>query len=385
MDICIAAGAWNKTGGIERYNVELASALIKKGHRVFAVITSDNGHTNFLSGIFRIKTSFIFPAVNFFVNAIKGLFLYRHFKRSHPGGIFISDGFPALGCDVVIAQSVHKKAVVVTNKWESKNFSGFLHKFLRFVRPLNIVAIGFEWFVFHYGAKSIIAISQKVKREIIEVYKIPEQKISVVYSAVNFEEFAPNKAARNRLRSEHKFFDSDFVFLFSGNEFKRKGLAYAIRALATIGDVSVKLVVVGRAKREAYEALAKNLGVLDMIFFVGHRSDFADWCSASDAFLFPTLDEAFGLVTVEAMAAGLPLIVSGPQRMGSSELLTDGLDAILLKDPTDVDEISQKMRLVISDKNLRAKLGEGARKTAEKMLWEHVADGIIGAWEYGQK
>jgi glycosyltransferase involved in cell wall biosynthesis len=375
-DICIAVGVYDKLGGVSRYNVELTGALAKAGHRVSIVATVVGYQTENLERVIPVRTNFFLPALNFFASAVKVARIYRRFKKEHPEGLFITDGLPSFASDFMIAQSVHGQAVIVTNAREPKNLKGWIRRFLRTIRPMNIVIIFIEWFSVRFGTKRVVAIAEKVKREIVALYHPDPGRIIVVHSGVNANEFAPNPEVRTRIRTEMGFADDDFVFLFSGNEFKRKGLAYAIAALASLHNEKAKLVVAGRAKDDAFKEIAQNHGVADKVFFIGSRSDFADWCAASDAFLFPTLDEPFGLVIAEALAAGLPVITSGPHYAGAAECMKHGFDSLLLDDPTDVPLMASYMQEIMDDKTFREELATNGRKTAEGLSWERVAGEI---------
>src|ERR1700729_4119147 len=105
-DICIVAAVYNKLGGIERYNVELADALVKQGHPVSLVATAVDYPTNNLAHVTIVRTKWIFPSLTFLANAVKVSFIYRRFKKEHPDGLFIADGLPSFFCDFMIAQSV---------------------------------------------------------------------------------------------------------------------------------------------------------------------------------------------------------------------------------------------------------------------------------------
>ncbi|HVN26443.1 MAG TPA: glycosyltransferase family 4 protein [Candidatus Paceibacterota bacterium] len=379
-DVCIAAGTYDKLGGIERYSVELAQALVAAGHRVSIVASSVGYPTDNLERVIPIRTDWRVPALTHLAKAAKASRIYRAFKREHPDGLFISNGLYSFNTDFMIAQSVHRQAVIVTNAREPKTAKGYLRRIARKLRPINLAIILVEGWAVRRGARRVIAIANKVKREIVALYGVSDERVVVVHSGVNAHEFAPNPAVRARIRSEMKFADGDFVFLFSGNEFKRKGLNFAIEALAELGAPHAKLVVAGKADNRAFRRLADERGVGDRVFFIGPRSDFADWCAAADAFLFPTLDEPFGLVIAEALAAGLPTITSGPRYAGASERMKDGYDSLLLDDPTDVHAMARAMRRLVDDPKLCAELAKHGRATAEGLSWERVAREITEAW-----
>ena len=380
-DICIAAGPYNKQGGIERYNVELVRALKKEGHRVHLIVTQVDYDTSNIDEVIPLRTNIPFHPLAALVNAARVSRLRADFKKRFPKGIFIVSGLPSWSADIVIMHSVHLRSVRATNAREPRTAKGFVRRFLRLVYPANAIAILNEWFLVTRGAQLLIAISEKAKKETIATYGIDERKIAVVYEGVNPADFHPDVEARRRLRKESGFSDDGFMFLFSGHEFKRKGLRYAVLALGKLHDDDVRLVVAGRDKSEAIRQMAEDLRLTGRVIFIGSRNDFSDWCAAADAFLFPTLEDAFGLVIVEAMAAGLPVITSGPAYAGAAERLKDGFNAILLDDPTDVEKMAAAMSRLVKDERLRASLGANARKAALDFSWDRTARGIVGAWE----
>jgi len=95
---------------------------------------------------------------------------------------------------------------------------------------------------------------------------------------------------------------------------------------------------------------------------------------AADLCVLPTVHEPFGLPTLEAMASGVAVIVS--RCAGVAEIITDGVDGVLLDEPSDARELAGKMGPLLLDPDLRGKLGEHARKTAAKLDWSEIASRV---------
>ena len=95
--------------------------------------------------------------------------------------------------------------------------------------------------------------------------------------------------------------------------------------------------------------------------------------------MLPTFNEAFGLVILEAMSSGLPVLVSS--LAGASELVKDGVNGLIINDPSDALEIAAKLDTMLFDENLRMSLGKEARQTALKYSWNLVAKKYIEVYE----
>lgn len=237
-------------------------------------------------------------------------------------------------------------------------------------------------------AKSIIAISNSVKKDIIKYYNVPEEKIHVVYSGVNLEEFNPkNRKYREEIRKKHGISPDDILLIFVGNPYERKGLEFVIRALSKIKQKNVKLLVSGRDEPGEFQSLARELGLADRVIFrVGLYTDINKYLSAADIFILPSLYETFGLVVIEAMASGLPVVVSDSNFVGASELIEDGKDGILLKDPKDFESIAEKLKYLIDNKEvMRNQIGKAARKKSEQYTWERTAKAMLEVLEETSK
>ena len=95
--------------------------------------------------------------------------------------------------------------------------------------------------------------------------------------------------------------------------------------------------------------------------------------------MLPTFNEAFGLVILEAMSSALPVLVSS--LAGASELVKDGINGLIINDPSDALEIAAKLDTMLFDENLRMSLGKEARQTALKYTWDLVAQRHIEVYK----
>ena len=136
---------------------------------------------------------------------------------------------------------------------------------------------------------------------------------------------------------------------------------------------SVQLAVVGQGDHSAaMELAAKALG--RRVHFLGAMQDVTPAYLAADALVHPTLEDAYGMVVLEAMAHGLPVVVSGPQWCGIAQDLCDGEMALLLPEPKDALHIVSAVERLQADASLLARLSSNALAFAHSHRWEQSAD-----------
>jgi phosphatidylinositol alpha-1,6-mannosyltransferase len=161
------------------------------------------------------------------------------------------------------------------------------------------------------------------------------------------------------------------VCLLIGNDAYKKGVDTAVAALAGL-PADVHLAVAGNIEKDAIVGWATAREVLDRLHLWPHISDVLEYYAAADLVVAPSREDAFHLPALEALACGLPLVVSG--RAGIAELLDDGKQALILVNPEDPNELSVVLKRVLDDQTLAASLGLNGRALAEKWSWDRNAD-----------
>ncbi|MFH1314198.1 MAG: glycosyltransferase family 4 protein [Candidatus Eisenbacteria bacterium] len=224
----------------------------------------------------------------------------------------------------------------------------------------------------HY--RKVIALSREIRDFLLSYYKVPEDAVELLPNGVDLAAYNPVGLEELRLptRSRHGISETDFTFLFVGNFFKRKGLAFAIEALARIKRPHARLLVVGKDQVDQvrFEDYARELGVDAQVIFAGASLDTRPYYAAADAFLFPSFYDAYPLVNLEAMSSGLPIITS--MRTGTVDILRDGENGLIVTDPTDAEELARKMLVLLEEPALRESMAAEARKTMEAYSWETI-------------
>jgi glycosyltransferase involved in cell wall biosynthesis len=176
-------------------------------------------------------------------------------------------------------------------------------------------------------------------------------------------------ARRSVSRKSLKLDDSDFAVLLIGNDWKKKGLDQLLRALAIV-EIPIRLLVVGKDDPGLYRPALRQLRLDDRVRFLAPSADVLSFYAAADAYVAPSLEDAFGLPILEAMACGLPVIAS--VQAGASENVVDGATGYLLRDPMNHVELAELLRRLAGDKPGARRIGAAAaRRVKASVSWDH--------------
>lgn len=213
--------------------------------------------------------------------------------------------------------------------------------------------------------------------EIEAEYPETQGRVEVVSNPVELARFeSPVGFDRASFRDKLGIRPEDSVAIFAGlGHFERKGLPALIEAMSLLDEPRLKLLVVGGESDalSAYRSLAKRLSVQDRVIFVGAQRDVRPYFWSGDVFTLPSCYETFSLVTYEAAAAGLPLIVAVTN--GIEDILRDGDNGIRIG--TEPSAVLQGLRrfIKLSDRE-RRDMGVRAKVSVQK----YSTAAFINAW-----
>lgn len=185
---------------------------------------------------------------------------------------------------------------------------------------------------------------------------------------VDKEQLKPSPSKRMEVRKEMGIDEDEKLLLCVGRLNWNKNFSLIIKALGAMSTRKFLLVIVGDGpERQSLQDLATLVGIGERVRFLGFQSygNLVGMYAAADVFLHPALIEPYGLVVQEAMATGLPCIVSTGDHVGFSSALTDEVNA-LLADPATLQDWIKKLQRLMSDTNLRHRLGASARAWIEE-------------------
>jgi glycosyltransferase involved in cell wall biosynthesis len=225
--------------------------------------------------------------------------------------------------------------------------------------------------------KAVIAVSEGLKRELVEFLGVAEQRIAVVPNGVDPAVFKPQHdlESRNALRRKLGLSESVFLCLFMGGDWDRKGLADAIQAV--VGLREALLVVVGVGDIARFQALARKLGCERRVVFAGLTRSPQDYYATADVFVSPSRYESFSLGCLEALASGLPVLAT--RGNGTEDYLQHGVNGYFIE--TDAEAIREKLTSLIDDQALRSTMSRAAVASVTRYNWDRVADEQLAVFE----
>ena len=183
----------------------------------------------------------------------------------------------------------------------------------------------------------------------------------------------PEPVERAAARHALQLPSSGQLLAFVANDYQKKGLSTLLQAMSHLPS-DVMLAVVGNPTHvERFQKQVKALGLSARVFFLGYLRDVSLLYAAVDVLAHPTTEDTFAMVVLEAMAHGLPVVVSGPSYCGIASLLNNQVDAMILASPTDEHELASVLERILKDHGLRERLSAGARHFAVQRSWTGAA------------
>ncbi len=218
-------------------------------------------------------------------------------------------------------------------------------------------------------------------REVIQgIYK--HSRVVTDYLGVDTDMFS-NKGG-DGIRGKHHL-DNKLALLSVGKLHPRKNLILQLEMIKRLSERNnqIHLLIVGNGQQEEELLnMARNLGISDNIIFAGSViEELPEYYSGSDIFIFTAKKEPYGLVVIEAMAAGKPVIV--PDEGGPTETVIDGQTG-LIYEQGNIDDLCQKVQSLIDNPEKRRQMGENGKARALMFSWDNFYEKLKESWEHRQ-
>ena len=297
--------------------------------------------------------------------------LSKEVNKNKPKFLHSTCNTSALNLSVPLVLTLHDIIYLEEINFKGTTYQNFGNIYRKFVVPRIVKK-----------SEMIITVSHFERATIIEKLKVPEDRIKVVYNAVNkkFNNLYSLQTL-SAFKKQHNLPDQFMLFL--GNTAPKKNTVNVIKAYAlyckTAKD-SIPLVILDYNKALVENILKEqgNEQILEKIFFPGFISsdEMALIYNAATLFLYPSLRESFGLPILEAMGCGTPVITST-----TSSMPEGAGNAALLVDPKNAEDIADKMHLVLSDVLLQKSLSELGIKRAAEFSWKKSAEDLLAIYD----
>ena len=325
LTIAFVRRGYSPSGGAEAYLKRLAQGIVDLGHEAQLIATDDWPPDGWSFGsITRVKAN---SALGF-ANELEKLEIHCDVLMSLER---------VWRCDVYRAgDGVHQAWLNRRRKFEMP-----LQRFVRGINRKHRDILQLEDSLFAKGgAGRVIANSEMVKREIVDLYRYPADKIDIVRNGVPLDQFRFDPALREKSRADLKLKPDEIALLFAGSGWERKGLRFAIEAMELCRDRKLRLMVAGRGDASGYKP--KRFFTEEPVRFLGEIVDLRPIYAAADIFILPSIYDPFSNACLEALACGLPVITTPDN--GFSEIIENGVHGSVVDLPNNVADLRDAIR-----------------------------------------
>ncbi|OSL22263.1 lipopolysaccharide glucosyltransferase I [Escherichia coli] len=357
-------------GGLQRDFMRIASTVATRGHHVRVYTQSWEGDCPDAFELIRVPVK---SHTNHGRNAEYYAWVQNHLK-AHPADRVV--GFNKMpGLDVYFAADVCYAEKVAQEK-------GLFYRLTSRYRHYA----AFERATFEHGKPTkLMMLTDKQIADFQKHYQTEPERFQIltpgIYPDRKYSAQIPN--SREIYRQKNGITEQQNLLLQVGSDFGRKGVDRSIEALASLPESlrhNTLLFVVGQDKPRKFEALAEKLGVRSNVHFFSGRNDVSELMAAADLLLHPAYQEAAGIVLLEAITAGLPVLTTAV--CGYAHYIADANCGTVIAEPFSQEQLNDVLRKALTQSPLRMAWAENARYYADTQdlysLPEKAADIITG-------
>ena len=306
LGIAFVRRGYSPTGGAERYLKRLARGVIEAGHEIQLIASNDWPEDQWPFGLIRRLSA---ESVIGFADELEQIR-----PQLHCDALFSLER--VWSCDIYRAgDGVHRAWLERRRKFEIP-----LKQFVRAANRKHRDLLELEESLFaHRKAGRVIVASEMVRHEILDLYGYPGDKIEITRNGVPIDKFRFDPELRETAREHLKLKPDQIALLFAGSGWERKGLLFAIQAMALCKNRKMRLLVAGRGNERLYKTTRLRFWREEPVQFLGEVADLVHVYAAADIFILPTIYDPFSNACLEALACGLPIITT--RTNGFSEII----------------------------------------------------------------
>ncbi len=382
LKIAFIRAEFDPFGGAERFTNALMQSLASQGAdiHIFARKWQESSGINYtIHRVGGFSSPSLLRQISF-VNNVK-----KHLQNNHFDLIQSNER--------TLSQHIYRAGDGVHAKWLElrKEHAGFLKRLSLTINPFHLYTLYLERKMFEQEQlHAIIVNSEMVRGEITSRFNVADNKIHTIYNGVDLEKFKPEnrRIVGRSLRQKYNIPTEEPIILFVGSGYERKGVPQLLHAASQLKTL-YHLWIIGKDSTKKYLKMAQELGIGNQVTFWGKQSNVEKFYAAADFFVLPTLYDPFPSVALEAMASGLPIVVS--KTCGAAEVIRPGQEGFILSeqdDPALVDYLqilttNQEKRLLMSKKAVACAQNFSFHATVQQFvdLYQQTVDDIVRSRE----
>lgn len=336
-------------GGAERYTIDLAAALVKRGHDVSLLASS---FAEAIQGVqqHRLDAGGATRARRYvqFLDSLDAHLESNHYDIVHAMlPVRRSDIYhPHAGLAAEALAHGHLKYQAAIPRKLSKLANRFNRRRQKFAEVERALLDSPR-------PPVVLCLSDYVKKTVRRHFpRLPEERLAKLFNATDLDRFNPTKRpmAGQELRQRFGISPECVVGLMMAQDFQRKGLKESIIGMADVSDSRLRLLVAGKEDSASYRRLAATLGVERQICFAGATNDPYAFYKAADFLILPTWHDPCSLVVLEAIAMGVPVISTALN--GACEIIETDIHGYVISDPANRSAIAEAVRKMLEPERL---------------------------------
>lgn len=361
-------------GGLSRHVYDLSLHLARKGLKI-SIITCEAPNTPFEEhrenlSVYRVPEKIV-DSYNFiqwiYLLNLSMIIKAYQINQKEPFDIIHSHDWLTAFSAFTLKHSLKKPLISTIHATEYGRNQGIYNDEQRFIHNI-------EWWT-TYESWKVIVCSNNMKNEVRNLFNLPEDKLVILPNGINPDNLKttldPYEIRRNYAKEDEK------IILFIGRLHPQKGAEYLLRALPIVLNKikNIKVIIVGTGPQlNDLIQEANYLGLIERVIFTGFVDDNLRnaLLHLADILVFPSVYEPFGIVALEAMALGKPVIAS---RVGGfSEIIEDGKDGFLFE-PRNINDLANKIVYILTnEEHIDLIKNNAINKIKEKYLWDKIAE-----------
>ncbi len=371
LKIAFIRAEFDQFGGAERFTNALMQSLAGQGAEIHIFArkwqeSSQMSYTVHQVGGFSCPS--LLRQISF-VNSVK-----KHLQNNHFDLIQSNER--------TLSQHIYRAGDGVHSKWLElrKEHVCFLKRVSLTINPFHLYTLYLERKMFEQEKlRAIIVNSEMVRSEIISRFNVADNKIHTIYNGVDLKKFKPeNRKIMGRLlRQEYNISTEEPIILFVGSGYERKGVSQLLHAASQL-KLSYRLWIIGKDSTKKYIRMAQELGMRDQVTFWGKQNNVEKFYAAADFFVLPTLYDPFPSVALEAMASGLPIVIT--KTCGVAEVIRHDQEGFILSKQDDVF-LANYLQILTANKEKRLKMSKNAVACAQKFSFHATVQQFVDLYQ----